>query len=186
MQTNEVCTTVKEKRIGPATVRLLQGDITTCEVDAVINVTGKTLIPLDDEHARSVELNPEMWEGNESEHPVVMTPGDNLKAQHVLNSPTIETTATAGAHKIRKTMRHILEEAQDKGLVSLAIPAIGSGINRYPLERCAEILLDELARSVLKDENKIEKVIFVLDTQKSYRIFEQVLDEFNQENHGKD
>ena len=178
---------MKEKRIGPATIRLLQGDITTCAVDAIINVTGKTLVPLaDDEGLPSPELDPELWKDSEVEHPVVMTSGDNLKAQHILHSPSIDTTSTSGAHKIRKTMRHILEEAQEKGLTSLAIPAIGAGINRYPLERCAEILLEELARTVTRDDNQIEKVIFVLDTQKSYRIFEQVLDEFNQDNHAKD
>lgn len=178
---------MKEKRIGPATVRLLQGDITTCEVDAVINVSGKKLLPSDEEVPPAAKaLNPELWKNAEGDHPVVMTPGEHLKAQHILNSPTVETTATAGAHKIRKTMRHILEEAQENGLTSLAIPAIGAGINRYPLDRCAEILLEELARSVQRDDNKIQKVIFVLDTQKSYRIFEQVLDEFNQDQHGKD
>src|SRR5690606_15557069 len=54
--------TVKEKRIGSATVRLLQGDITACEVDAVINVTGKTLVSYDEEDAPvPVQLDPEIW-----------------------------------------------------------------------------------------------------------------------------
>lgn len=175
---------MKEKRIGPATVRLLQGDITTCAVDAVINITGKTLIPHDEEDSREpLELDPELWKDTDGDHAVVMTPGEELKAQHVLNAPIVETTATAGAHKIRKTMRNILEEAQDQRLKTLAVPAIGAGINRYPIDRCAEILFEELARSVQREDNSIEKVVFVLDTQKSYRIFEQVLNEFKQENH---
>lgn len=175
---------MKEKRIGPATIRLLQGDITTCAVDAVINITGKTLIPHDEEDSReAVELDPGLWKDTEGDHAVVMTSGAELKAQHILNAPIVETTATSGAHKIRKTMRNILEEAQEKKLKTLAVPAIGAGINRYPIERCAEILFEELARSVSREDNTIEKVVFVLDTQKSYRIFEQVLDEFKQENH---
>lgn len=177
---------MKEKRIGPATVRLLQGDITTCEVDAVINVSGKKLSTTDPEQLPTQKLNLDLWKNSSGQPAVVITPGEHLKAQHVLNSPSVETTATAGAHKIRKTMRQILEEAQENGLTSLAIPAIGSGINRYPLDRCAEILLEELARSVHQQDNVIQKVIFVLDTQKSYRIFEQVLDEFEQDDHDKD
>lgn len=176
---------MKEKRIGPATVRLLQGDITTCEVDGIINVTGKTLVPRDETarvltvNACAEDLDPRLWDEDDDEIPIVITPPSNyLKAQHVLNAPTVETTSTAGAHKIRKTMRFILEEAQENALKTLAVPAIGSGIKRYPVERCAEILFEELARSVQSEHNSIEKVIFVLDTQKNYRIFEQVLEEF--------
>jgi O-acetyl-ADP-ribose deacetylase (regulator of RNase III) len=178
---------VKEKRIGPATVRLLQGDITTCEVDAVINVTGKTLVPHDDDDStQAVKIDPTLWDGSDDDHPVVMKPGQELKAQHILLAPIVETTSTSGAHKIRKTMRRILEEAQENGLKTLALPAIGAGINRYPIERCAEILFEELARSVLREGNTIEKVVFVLDTQKSYRIFEQVLNDFKQDLHARD
>lgn len=179
---------MKEKRIGPATVRLMQGDITTCEVDGVINVTGKTLVPRDEiDFSKPVELAPDFWkEEADEEVPIVLTPPScNLKANHVLNAPSVETTQTAGAHKIRKTMRYLLEEAQDNSLRSLAIPAIGAGVKRYPLERCAEILLEELSRSVQRENNTLEKVIFVFDTQKSYRIFEQVLEEFVETEHDK-
>lgn len=175
--------TVKEKKIGPATVRLLQGNLTSCEVDAVINVTGKTLVPHDaDEKLQPQILDSSIWDNSpEDEIPVAMTPAEQLRAQHILNAPIVDTTPTAGAHKIRKTMRHLLEEAQAQKLHSLALPPIGAGINRYPLERCAEILLEELARSVSRDDNSLQKVIFVLETQKGYRIFEQVLEQFEQD-----
>lgn len=176
---------VKEKKIGSTTVRLLQGDITTCQVDAVINVTGKTLTPPDlEEPPESTRVLPEracLETPEAGDVPVLVAPSEHLKAEHVMNAPTVSTTATAGALKIRKTMRSIMEEAQAKNLKSLAIPAIGSGINRYPLERCAEILLQELNKSVKAEDNTIEKVIFVLDTQKSYRIFEQALEQFDQD-----
>lgn len=178
---------MKEKRIGSATVRLLQGDITACEVDAVINVTGKTLVSYDEEDAPvPVQLDPKIWEDHDGEHPVVLTSADDIRAHHILNAPIVETTSTSGANKIRKTMRRILEEAQQNQLKTLAVPAIGSGVNRYPIERCAEILLEELSRSVHQANNSIEKVIFVLQSQKSYRIFEQVLDDYIEAERAKD
>lgn len=167
---------MKEKKIGSTHVRLLQGDIKTCEVDAVINVSGKNLL---------TEAQPPSEEIEDPKEDIALEkvddPNDELKAEHIMNTPSVSTTATAGALKIRKTMRSILEEAQAKKLKSLALPAIGSGINRYPLERCAEILLDELAKSVSSEDNSIEKVIFVLENQKSYRVFEQVLEAFEME-----
>lgn len=183
---NKDLLTLKEKKIGPATIRLLQGDLTSCEVDGVINVTGKTLIPqeLDEEHELErldLVLNQIEQDMEPNDVPIMVTDAEHLKANHVLNAPTVDTTVTSGAHKIRKTMRSLLEEAQAKKLKSLALPAIGSGVKRYPLERCAEILLQELAKSVSREDNSIERVIFVLGTQKSYRIFEQVLENFEQE-----
>ncbi len=171
---------MKERRLAHTSVRLMQGDITTCNVDAVINVSGKTLIPFDlDEEPRTIEAVTNLEPG---EAPVVESTGEKLKAEQVMHTPTVDTTATAGALKIRKTIRTILEQAQKDGLKSLALPPIGSGINRYPLDRCAEILYEELYKSVSQPDNTIEKVIFVLKSQKSYRVFEQVLEQF-EENH---
>ncbi|MBF2055004.1 MAG: macro domain-containing protein [Candidatus Sericytochromatia bacterium] len=172
---------MKEKRIGPAVIRLLQGDLTTCEVDGVINVTGKKLVPKvpgETPAVPDVTPEPEGTADELDEISIRMGNADGVRAQHVLSAPSLQTTATSGAHKIRKTMRTILETAQEKGFKSLAIPAIGSGINRYPLERCAEILLQELAKSVAQPDNSLEKIVFVLDNQKGYRIFEQALEDF--------
>lgn len=174
---------MKEKRIGTAVIRLLQGDLATCEVDGVINVTGKKLTPrLPGEIPVAPEVSPEP-EGHAedlAEIQIRMGNADGVRAQHVLSAPVLQTTPTSGAHKIRKTMRSILDAAQAQKFKSLAIPAIGSGINRYPLERCAEILIQELAKSINQPDNHLEKIVFVLDTQKGYRIFEQVLENFEE------
>lgn len=170
---------MKEKKIAQTSVRLMQGDITTCSVDAVINVSGKTLIPLDlDEEPEAI---PALADRQPGEAPLIESGSEGLKAEQVIHAPTVDTTATAGALKIRKSIRAILEQAQHEKLTSLALPPIGSGINRYPLDRCAEILLEELYKSVSQPDNSIEKVIFVLKNQKSYRIFEQVLEQFEEE-----
>lgn len=175
-----IISAVKEKKIAQTSVRLMQGDITTCSVDAVINVSGKTLIPFDlDEEPEAI---PALLDRQPGEAPLIESGSEVLKAEQVIHAPTVDTTATAGALKIRKSIRAILEQAQQEKLTSLALPPIGSGINRYPLERCAEILLEELYKSVSQPENSIEKVIFVLKNQKSYRIFEQVLEQFEEEN----
>lgn len=180
MDRNErIGSAVKEKKIAQTSVRLMQGDITTCSVDAVINVSGKTLIPFDlDEKPEVIPALADLQPGETS---VIEDTREVLKAEQVIHAPMVETTATAGAMKIRKSIRAILEQAQQEKLTSLALPPIGSGINRYPLERCAEILLEELYKSVSQPHNTIEKVIFVLQSQKSYRIFEQVLEQFEEE-----
>jgi O-acetyl-ADP-ribose deacetylase len=173
---------VKERKIGPAVVRLLQGDITACEVDGLINVTGKSLgVSQDSPESNKAcfDLETTLFHGQNRDKAVVMTAGTLLRAKHVLNTLSIETTSTAGAKKIRKIMRAILEEAQEQELESLAIPAIGTGIGKFPLEKSAEILIDELARSLSQADNHLRKIIFVLENQKSYKVFEHILEQFD-------
>lgn len=174
---------MKETKMGTATVRLMQGDITTCAVDAIVNATGKMLIPHDaDEPPEQAETQDvQVLEADQKEVPLEIEVAENYKAQHVLSTPLLETTPTSGAHKIRRTMRSILEKAHSLQFKTLALPALGSGVNRYPLERSVEILLQELSRSLQRADNHLERVIFVVENQKSYRIFEQALEQFEQE-----
>ena len=168
---------MKEHKISETSVRLLQGDITTCDVEAVVNVSGRMLVSSEQAtESEPIDIEAELWQGENQDKDVIITPGEGLKADYILNMLSIETSARAGASKIRKIIRSVLQEAQIQNLESLAIPAIGTGVGRFSTERCAEILLEELTKSVSQVENSIHKVIFVLTNQKSYKIFEQVLD----------
>lgn len=165
---------LKERKISDTVVRLLQGDITSCEVEAVVNVTGKLMVSTEDEEApEPISIEPELWQDQDQD--VIITPGEHVKAEYVLNAMSIETNARSGANKIRKTIRGILEEAQAQHLESIAVPAIGTGVGRFPAEKCAMILLEELTKSVQQEDNSLRKIVFVLDNQKTYKVFEQVL-----------
>ena len=59
-------------------------------------------------------------------------------------------------------MRRSLELAAERGLRTIAVPAIGAGVAGFPLQRAAEILLEE--------------VRFVLFGEPAYRVFEMVND----------
>lgn len=183
---NKEAQTVKETKVGLATVRLMQGDITTCAVDAIVNATGKVLVPHDADKTQPPEpQEAPVLEDDQKDVPLELESADDYKAEHVLNTPIIETTPTSGAHKIRRTMRSILDKAQSLKFKTLALPTLGAGVNRYPLERSAEIMLQELARSLEREDNHLERVIVVVENQKSYRVFEQALIQFEQENDEK-
>jgi O-acetyl-ADP-ribose deacetylase (regulator of RNase III) len=57
----------------------------------------------------------------------------------------------------------------------VAVPAIGAGIARFPLQRCAEVLLEE-ARAHLAGDTPLEEIRFVLFGEPAYRVFEMVND----------
>jgi O-acetyl-ADP-ribose deacetylase (regulator of RNase III) len=81
----------------------------------------------------------------------------------------------ASEESVRSSLRSALELARREGLRSLAVPAIGAGIAGFPLQRCAEILVEE-ARRHLAAETSLEEIRFVLFGEPAYRVFEMVHD----------
>lgn len=76
---------------------------------------------------------------------------------------------------LRASFRTGLEDARGRGCRSVAAPALGAGRGGLPIQRSAEILLEE-ARCHLAGETCIEEIRFVLDGEPSYRVFESVKD----------
>jgi len=79
----------------------------------------------------------------------------------------------SGEEDLRSRARRSLERAAQRGGRSAALPALGAGA--LPLQRCAEILLEE-ARAHLAGETSLEEIRFVLPDEPSLRVFEMVDD----------
>jgi len=48
------------------------------------------------------------------------------------------------AESLRRSTRRSLEIADQRGLRSIALPAIGTGIARFPMDDCARIMMEEV------------------------------------------
>jgi O-acetyl-ADP-ribose deacetylase (regulator of RNase III) len=70
-------------------------------------------------------------------------------------------------------MAHCLRIAAQKGLKTIAFPAIGTGIAGFPMRECAEIMLRETAKH-FEGSTSIEKVYFVLFDQEALATFTSV------------
>ena len=66
--------------------------------------------------------------------------------------------------------------AAEKGLRTIAFPAIGTGIGGFPLSECAAIMLKEAAQH-LKKPTSLEKIYFVLFDKPALTAFEKELRE---------
>jgi len=75
---------------------------------------------------------------------------------------------------LRASTRNSLMRANENSLKSIAFPAIGTGIAGFPIERCAEVMLEEV-REHLSTPTTLERVDFVLFDRRSLEIFERVL-----------
>src|SRR5205814_9586654 len=68
--------------------------------------------------------------------------------------------------------RRRLEIAKDKGLRSIAFPAVGTGIAHFPMDECARIMLEEVVAHS-RNPSSISEVRFVLfgaDAGSAFRV----------------
>ena len=73
-----------------------------------------------------------------------ITSGGKLKARHIIHAASMELGGHTTARALRGSTAHALRIASEKGLRTIAIPAVGTGIGGFPLSECAD---DHAARS---------------------------------------
>lgn len=160
---------------------LLEGDITAQEVDAVVNAANSALqLGAGVAGAIRERGGPSIQQECDAIGPIsvgdaAVTGAGKLPARYVIHAAGMPPGGGATEASVRDSMRRSLELAHERGLRVVAVPAIGAGIAGFPMQRCAEVLIEE-ARAHLAGETSLEEVRFVLFGEPAYRIFEMVND----------
>jgi len=160
---------------------LLEGDLTAQAVDAIVNAANSALV-LGAGVAGAIRARggPAIQEECDRIGPIAVgeaavTGAGELPARFVIHAAGMPPGGRATEESVRSAMRAALERARERGCRTVAVPAIGAGIAGFPLQRCAEILLEE-ARRHLDGETPVEEIRFVLFGEPAYRVFEMVND----------
>jgi O-acetyl-ADP-ribose deacetylase (regulator of RNase III) len=79
---------------------------------------------------------------------------------------------------IRSATVASLRRAEELRLKSIAFPALATGVARFPVDRCAEVMI-AAARNYAAErpDSSIELVVFVLFTPDDYETFKQFADQ---------
>jgi O-acetyl-ADP-ribose deacetylase (regulator of RNase III) len=160
---------------------LAEGDITEQQVDAIVNAANSALqLGAGVAGAIREKGGPTIQSECDALAPIAvgdaaLTGAGALPARFVIHAAGMPPGGAADDESIRASLRRSLEIASKSGCRTIAIPAIGAGIGGFPLQRCAEILLEE-ARAHLAGETGLEEIRFVLFGEPSYRVFEATLD----------
>jgi O-acetyl-ADP-ribose deacetylase len=154
-------------RTGGLTVDVLQGDLTEQDVDAIVNAANNDLI-LGGGVAGAIAQRggPTIQAECRAIGPIevggaAITGGGQLNARFVVHAASMRLGGRTSAESLRSSTRRSLEIASERGLRSIAFPAVGTGIAHFPLDDCAGIMLEEVARHGARDTSLME-VRFVL------------------------
>lgn len=158
---------------------LEQGDLTAADVDAVVNAANSDL-QLGGGVAGAIRRKggPEIQKECDRIGPIplgeaAVTTGGQLKARYVIHAASMRLGGRTSAESLRTATRNSLARASEKGIKSIAFPAVGTGIAGFPIAECARIMLEEVVRH-LKAKTSVEQVRFVLYDQAALKTFQQV------------
>jgi O-acetyl-ADP-ribose deacetylase (regulator of RNase III) len=164
-------------------IEIRQGDLTEMDVDAIVNAANDDL-RLGGGLAGAIRrkggprIQAECDEiGAIPVGGAAITSGGNLKARHVIHAASMQLGGATSAQSLRSSTAHAVRSAAQKGLKTIALPAIGAGIGGFPMAECAEIMLREAAKH-FEGPTSIEKITFVLFDAEALSAFERKYQEF--------
>ncbi|MEO8874786.1 MAG: macro domain-containing protein, partial [Polyangiaceae bacterium] len=166
-------------RLGNVLVKLYAGDISTAKTDAIVcsanyemkmrSGVGQAL------RARGGDCIEEeaMKDGEHALGSCVATGPGSLPVKTILHAVGAWNEASC----IGRAAQRVFLLADEMSLKSLAMPALGTGIARVSLERCANAMMTALKWHVLLGGSRLEEVHVVLENEAKLKVFQSVAEE---------
>jgi len=168
-------------KIRKTVLILLRGDITEQETDAIVNAANQHLIlgggvagTIRRKGGEQIQKECNMKVGDVHVGGAVITKGGRLKARYVIHAVGPRMGEGNEDQKLKNSTLNSLRLADSEGLKSLAFPAISTGSFGFPMERCAQIMLDTVYNYLLCD-SQLKRVVFCLFDDASLAIFKKQL-----------
>lgn len=160
-------------------LKMVRGDITAVEADAIVNSANNDLVMGGGvsgaiRRVAGQAVQDECHKiGTVPLGTAVVTSGGLLKAQWIIHAAVNPLGMWADAKSVRNATRAVLKRADEKQIKRLAFPALGTGAGALAVERCADILIEEVMKHCEADRTSLEEVMFVLYDEKPFAIFEE-------------
>ncbi len=161
---------------GYTEIEVKKGDLTRESADAIVNAANATLVMGGGVAAAIRELGGRRIQEEAAEKgPIeiggaVETNAGNLYARYVIHGAVMGPDFRTDARRIRQTMESVFDLADSLAIETIAFPAFGTGVGRFPPADAARVMLSVLQERI-ESGCGLHKVIFVLWTDEILDIF---------------
>lgn len=179
--------------IGDTRLSIVRGDITTQQVDAIVNAANSGLRggggvdgaihrrggPQIMEECRKIVAE----KGGCPAGQAVVTSAGRLPARYVIHAvgPIWQGGSRGEPELLESAYRSSLERALEKGARTVAFPSISTGAYGYPIEKAARIAVSTIKKFIDEHPGALEEVRCVLFSDSDLRVYEQTLRELVRE-----
>jgi O-acetyl-ADP-ribose deacetylase (regulator of RNase III) len=175
---------------GRTKIRVVQGDITEQDVDAVVNAANSSLMggggvdgaihrrggPAILEECKRIRQKE--WPGGLPAGKAVITTGGSLKARHVIHTVGPVWSGGQGGEPaaLAECYCNSLRIASRNGVRSLAFPSISTGAYGYPVREASRVAL-KAVKSYVESKEAPAEVTFVLYSENDFKTYMGALEE---------
>ena len=163
-------------------IELIQADITTMEVDAIVNAANESLLGgggVDGAIHRGA--GPELLKecrtlGGCNTGQAKITNGYNLKAKFVIHTvgPVWRDGTNGEPQLLASCYRSCLQLAVENQIQTIAFPSISTGVYGYPIMQASQIAVREV-RNFLVNNPLIKQVSFVCFSSEDLDVYKSLL-----------
>lgn len=171
-------------------LRLVRGDITLQNTDAIVNAANSSLMggggvdgaihraggPAILEECRQIVAR----QGRLATGRAVITNGGNLAAKHVIHTvgPVWHGGHQGEPELLAGAYRESLKLAVSERLASIAFPSISTGAYGYPVNRAAGVAINTVNDFLKGDPGTLREVLFVLFDGRAFAAFRRALADY--------
>jgi O-acetyl-ADP-ribose deacetylase (regulator of RNase III) len=179
-----------EFNVRNAKIRLVQGDITDVDADAIVNAANPTLLggggvdgaihrrggPTILEECKRIRASE--WPNGLPTGKAVITSGGSLRAKHVIHTvgPVWHGGSRGEPGLLADAYENSLELAASKKLKKVAFPSISTGAYGYPVEKASRTAITTV-KQFLENESALREITFVLLSEHDFKVYKEAADE---------
>jgi O-acetyl-ADP-ribose deacetylase (regulator of RNase III) len=168
----------------PFNLRAIQADITTLQVDAIVNAANESLLPGGGVCGAIFRAaGPDLIDacrqlGGCRTGEAKLTKGYRLPARYILHTvgPVWHGGGHGEAESLASCYRRCLELAEAQRIMTVAFPSISTGIYGYPVDAAARIAVT-VTRAVAGRSTGLSEVIFCCFSARDLALYETLLGE---------
>lgn len=164
-------------KIKNTEIKVVLADITEIRADAIVNAANNKLIMggglagvIKKKGGKIIEEDA-IKKGPIQIGEAVATIAGELAAKYIIHAATMGMDFKTDEAMIRNACKNSLKLAAGLGINSIAFPALGCGIGRFPFLASAKIMAQEVLKHLREEKTSLKEIIFCLYNQEAFTIF---------------